>query len=248
DPRNVTVSPDGRRIVFARSRSGSDAVNCLWVLDLDRDAERLVADPRALLGSNLEAHLPAEERARRERAREAAGGVVAYATDANVVAAAFALDGRLFVAGLVSAAARELRVPGPVFDPRPDPTARRVAYVSGPVLRVAELDGRSWVVAGEPDNADVTWSSAEFVAAEELGRSRGYWWPPDGERPAVARVDTSPVRRWWIGDPADPVAAPTEHAYPVAGTDNAVVTLHLVGLDGAAVDVAWDREALPYLL
>src|SRR5262249_496809 len=198
---DITVSPDGRRIVFARSRSGSDAVNCLWVLDLDRDAERLVADPGALLGGNLEAHLPAEERARRERAREAAGGGVAYAADgngaeANGVAAALALDGRLFVAGLVSAAARELRVPGPVFDPRPDPTARRVAYVSGPVLRVAELDGRSWVVAGEPDDADVTWGSAEFVAAEEIGRSRGYWWAPDGERLGGAPGGPAPRPRW----------------------------------------------------
>jgi dipeptidyl-peptidase-4 len=248
EPRTMTVSPDGRRVVFARSRGGNDAVNCLWVLDLYRSAERLVADPHALLGSNLEAHLPAEERARRERAREAAGGVVTYATDAEVLVAAFALDGRLFVAGLVSAGARELRVPGPVFDPRPDPTARRVAYVLGRTLRIAELDGRSREIAGEADHPDVSWGTAEFIAAEEMDRSRGYWWAPDGERLAVARVDTSPIRRWWIGDPAQPDTAPTELAYPAAGTDNAVVTLHLVGLDGSRVDVEWDRDAFPYLV
>src|SRR6478672_3852944 len=108
EPRNVTVSPDGQRVVFARSRGGSDPVNCLWVLDVASGQERLVADPDALLGGTGEAHLPPEEQARRERAREVAGGVVTYGTDANVVAASFALDGRLFVAGLRSAGAREL--------------------------------------------------------------------------------------------------------------------------------------------
>jgi dipeptidyl-peptidase-4 len=246
EPRNITVSPDGRRVVFARSRGGNDPVNCLWVLDVDGGEERLVADPHALLGTDSETNLPEEERRRRERAREAAGGVVGYATDDAVVAAAFTLDGRLFVAGLVTAAARELRVVGPVFDARPDPMARRLAYVCGPTLRVAELDGSSRVVAGESD-PDVSWGSAEFIAAEEMGRGRGFWWAPDGTHLAVARVDTSPVQRWWIGDPAQPAVAPAEIAYPAAGTDNALVTLHVIGLDGARVDVEWDRQEFPYL-
>ncbi len=248
EPRTITVSPDGQRVVFARSRHGSDPVNCLWLLDVASGTETLVADPAVLLGAGGESHLPPEERARRERAREQAGGVVTYATDTNVVVAAFALDGRLFVAGLLSAAAREVKAAGPVFDPRPDPGARRVAYVSGPVLRIAELDGHSWMLAGEPDDPDISWGSAEFIAAEEIGRSRGYWWSPDGDRIAATRVDTSPIGRWWIGDPANPATTPTELAYPAAGTDNAVVTLHLLGLNGSRVAVEWDRQAFPYLV
>jgi len=172
EPRNVTVSPDGQRVVFARSRGGSDPVNCLWVLDVASGEERLVADPAVLLDQEGGADLPPEERARRERAREQAGGIVTYATDANVVAAAFALGGRLFVAGLLSASAREVKVTGPVFDPRPDPGARRVAYVSGPTLRIAELNGRSWALAGEPDDADVSWGSAEFIADRKVDVER----------------------------------------------------------------------------
>jgi dipeptidyl-peptidase-4 len=251
EPRNVVVSPDGLRVVFARSRGGDDPVNCLWVLDVPSGAERLVADPRDLLGDDDPDDLPAEEKARRERAREGAGGVVSFATNTDVNVAAFALSGRLFVAGLLSGAARELRVDGPVFDPRPDPTARRVAYVSGSTLRIAELDGTNYEVAGESDG-DVTWGSAEFIAAEEMGRQRGYWWSPDGESLAVARVDTSPVQRWWIGDPAHPDRQPTEVAYPAAGTDNAWVSLHIVGLDSAGlpdanIEIEWDRQHLGYL-
>src|SRR4051794_128634 len=104
EPRNVTVSPDGRRVVFCRSAAGDDPVNCLWVLDVDSGDERLVADPRLLLGDADESDLPPEERARRERTREGAGGVVAYAPDRAVTVCSFALGGRLFVAGLLSGA------------------------------------------------------------------------------------------------------------------------------------------------
>ena len=199
EPRTVTVSPDGQRVVFLRSRGGNDRVTCLWVLDAATGEERLVADPNALLGAGEPEDLPPAERARRERAREGAGGVVAYATDARGTVAAFTLSGRLFVAGLVSGLARELVVDGPVFDPRPDPVARRLAYVSGATLRVAELDGASRALAAPgADEPTVSWGSAEFVAAEEMDRGRGYWWSPDGEQVAVARVDTAAVTRWYI--------------------------------------------------
>lgn len=246
EPRNITVSPDGQRVVFLRSRAGDDPVNCLWMLDLATGEERLEADPLHLLGVIDDDDLPAEERARRERMREGAGGITAYATDERVVVTAFALSGRLFVAGLLSGQGRELKVEGPVFDPRPDPMATRVAYVSGRALRIAELDGSSWELAGE-DPPHISWGSADFVAAEEMHRFRGYWWSPDGSSIAACRVDVSPVGCWYIGDPANPAERPVEIRYPAAGTPNPDVTLHVLALDGGSTEVAWDRGAHPYL-
>src|SRR5262245_18632918 len=92
EPRNITVSPDGRRVVFARSRGGSDPVNCLGVMASGGGEGRPVADPRVLLAGGGEEKRPREERARRERAREGADGVVAYATNDEVTVAAFALS------------------------------------------------------------------------------------------------------------------------------------------------------------
>lgn len=252
------MSPDGRRVVFLRSESGSDPVTALWVLDRRRGEpaeERLVAEPHVLLahgghgdGSDDDGDLPDAERARRERAREAAGGITSYATDDDVTVVAFALNGRLFVGGLVSGSARELDVPGPVFDPRPDPGARRLAYVCGRTLRVAELDGSTRVVAGgDDDPPTVSWGAADFIAAEEMGRHRGYWWSPDGDQLAVCRVDEGPVQEWVVADPANPDRPARTIRYPAAGTDNAVVTLHLVDLEGHSRDVEWDRETYPYL-
>ena len=68
------VSPDGKRVVFIRSRAGDDPINCLYVLDLATGDERLIADPVTLLAQVDPDDVPAEERARRERMRESAVG------------------------------------------------------------------------------------------------------------------------------------------------------------------------------
>ena len=238
--------------MFLRTRSGTDPVNCLWVVDSATGEERLVADPVELLADEPETSgaddLPPDERARRERTRESAGGITAYAVDTDATLAAFALAGRLFVSDLDTGEARELAVSGPVFDPRPDPAAQRVAYVSGATLCVAELDG-TWrtVAGGGEEPPTVSWGSADFVAAEEMHRFRGYWWSPDGSALAATRVDTGPIRKAYIGDPADPTREPTEHAYPFAGTPNPDVSLHIVKLTGGVVDVEWDRDRFEYI-
>jgi dipeptidyl-peptidase-4 len=268
-PRAFRVSPDGQRITFLRSKAGDDPVTCLWEASADTGEERLVADPRAL-GADEE-NLPPEERARRERVRETAAGIVSYATDDAAAIAVFALSGQVYAVPLGSSAGPARLVPAevPALDPRPDPTGTKVAYVHDGALRVIELGTGEDTVVAQQDG--VTFGLAEFVAAEEMGRSRGYWWSPDGTRLLVARVDESPVTRWHIADPANPDKAPVEVAYPAAGTANAEVSLLIATLAGASHDdtgpiartplavippagpkldpvAGWDRAAFPYFV
>ncbi|MFJ2827630.1 prolyl oligopeptidase family serine peptidase [Streptomyces sp. NPDC087263] len=249
-PRAFAVAPDGSRVVFLRSRSGTDRANLLWVLDVADGTERVAADPQALLGGVTE-HLSTAERARRERSREGSGGIVGYATDTAVELASFALSGRLFTAELRAGTARELRVPGPVIDPRPSPDGRLVAYVSGSALRVVGAEGENDRALAEPEPSaepgTVSYGLAEFIAAEEMQRSRGFWWSPQGDRLLVARADDAPVRRWWISDPAQPERDPQQVAYPAAGSANADVRLYVIDLDGVRTEVVWDRARYPYL-
>ncbi|MFD1659341.1 prolyl oligopeptidase family serine peptidase [Streptomyces caeni] len=245
-PRAFTVAPDGSRVVFLRSASGTDRAHRLWVLDMADGTERPGADPEMLLGGAAE-QLPPEERARRERSREGGAGIVGYATDNAVELASFALSGRLFTAELRAGTTRELPVPGPVIDPRPAPDGRHIAYVTRGALRVTGAEGEDDRALAEPESESVSYGSAEFIAAEEMDRSRGFWWSPDSDRLLVARVDDAPVRRWWISDPAHPDRRPQPVAYPAAGTDNAEVRLFALGLDGVRTEVVWDRAGYPYL-
>jgi dipeptidyl-peptidase 4 len=248
-PRGFQVSPDGSRVLFLRSASGEDRRHILWKYDVATGAESRLADPAELLGAEPE-DLPPEERARRERSREQAGGVVGNATDDEVRIVAFALSGRLFVADAVTGEARELDTAPGVIDPRPDPTGQHVAYVSGGALRVVNVDGTGDRALAEPAGPDQACGVAEFIAAEEMGRARGYWWSPDGSRLLVAFTDKSRVRRWHIADPANPETAPNVVSYPAAGTDNVDVRLAVVSVDRdriSRVDVDWHGGELPYL-
>ncbi|MCY3633381.1 MAG: prolyl oligopeptidase family serine peptidase [bacterium] len=247
-PRSFAVSDDGCRVAFLRSMAGDDPVNRLWLLDTSTGEQLVAADPVELLADPGEENLPPAERARRERARESGGGIVAYAGDPGLTRIAFALDGRAFLADVAGGSVESLPTMPGAFDPRPSPDGQRVAYVSGSSLRVvdAAADGLDLLVIDEPGDT-VSWGSAEFIAAEEMGRSRGFWWSPDSQRLLVARVDTAEVPIWHIASPADPATAPVPMAYPAAGTVNADVSLAVVGIDGSCIDVAWDRDACEYL-
>jgi dipeptidyl-peptidase 4 len=258
-PRAFRVSPDGARVAYLRTKDGTDPVTCLWVLEVNSGQERLVADPREL-GADEE-DLPPQERARRERVREQAGGIVAYATDHAVTLAVFALSGRVYAASLTSGSAgarpvREVATRTPALDPRPDPAGQRLAYVCEGALRVADLTdgaGDDRVIADPRGAPGVTFGLPEFIAAEEMERQRGYWWAPDGSALLVARVDETPVTRWHIAHPAQPEREATVVAYPAAGTPNAEVSLLLARLDGTVVPVETvlvdtGPAAFPYLV
>lgn len=248
-PRHLHVTADGMRVLFLRSGHGTDPVGRLWSVDVATGEERLLADPLALLSDGDE-QVSAAERARRERSREGSSGIVAFAVDRAATVAAFALSSRLWVTDLATGTTRELPAAGPVIDPRPDPTGSWVAYAADRSLHAVRVDGSQTRVLAAPDadEPSVSWGVAEFVAAEEMERFRGYWWAPDGSAVLAARVDEAPVQRWHIADPANPGSAPVEVAYPRAGTANADVAVHLLGLDGSRLDVGWDRAELPYLV
>ncbi len=254
-PRAVTVSRDGGRVLFLRTRGGQDPVTCLWQLDLTDGGggrERLIADPAASWNVGP-GDVPEAEQVRRERTRELAAGIVAYSADADCRTVVFAVDGRLWVLRDGEGPHGLADVPEPVpaadgvADPAIDPTGQRVAYVVDGALHVTELaDGTGRLLAA-PEHDEVSYGLPEHVAAESMYRYRGHWWAPDGQRLLVARVDNSPVRRWWIADPADPERPPRAVRYPVAGTANADVTLHVLRLDGSRTEVTWDRRGHEYL-
>ena len=247
-PHDWAISPDGGRILFLRSRGGTDPVSCLWSFDVATGTEHVLVDPHAVDAGD--GGSSAEEQQMREYLRESHVGVTAFATDDSTDVVVFVLNGRLAVLRLdeggevrLCASAR-----GPVFDPRPAPDGQHIAYVRNGALRVVQVnDARDWLLA-EPEHTGVTYGLAELTAAEDMKRMRGFWWSDDSDALLVARVDDTRVNRWYVQDPSDPGAPPRAVAYPAAGTPNPDVSLRIVRLDGSFTEVVWDREEFEYLL
>ena len=248
EPRNIVVSPDGKRVLFLRSAAGNDTVNSLWLCHTERNTETCIADIRALLTGTSSENESAQERARRERAREGAAGIVSFSCDSEVQQVAFAVSGRLFVSDMHGA--HEIAVknpaPGTMYDARISPDGKHIAYVRGSALFVCDMQGNEECLTSETAT-DVTWGVAEFVAAEEMNRQRGYWWSPNSDALVVERVDNSPIELITIADPSQPTDEPQTRRYPFAGTNNARTSLHIIDLQKRSTDIRWDADAFEYL-
>ena len=223
-PRAFRIADDGSRVTFLRSRAGDDTVAGLWVLDVATGEERELYHPDA------EERVSRDELDRRERAREPQSGVTAYDADANLHARDVRRGWRRSAWSRWPTARSA----------RSRPSARRSTRGSirpGRASRTratarcactTSTSGSDDVLADD-DDPDVRWGVAEFIAAEEMERLRGFWWAPDGTRVLACRVDDRPVGIWHIASPIDPAAAPRAVRYPRAGTANSIVTLHVLG-------------------
>ncbi len=136
---------------------------------------------------------------------------------------------------------------GAPFDPHLSPDGHHVAFARDGDLFVSSADGgppRRLVHHEEGTELGV----AEFVAQEELDRTRGHWFSPDGKFLVFQRTDARKVDTIYVSDPRHPEAAPNPFKYPRAGKENAVVDLGIVRVSGGApVWVRWDTRRHPYL-
>ncbi len=251
EPRSFRVSADGQRVTFLRSSGGSDPYTRMWLLEKNANgtvptwSEHLLVDP-ADLDRSPDGELPPEELARRERLREQADGITSYDVDRELSRAVFALNGAVFLVDISAGTVTGLATKPGAYDPRLSPNGEFVAYIADRCLHVIgtqpTANSEDRLVIGESDEK-VAWGVADFNAAEEFDRYRGFWWSPDSNALLVARVDDTPVQSWWISDPANPNKQPRAHLYPAAGTDNAVVSLAVFNVASLArTDVGWALE------
>lgn len=246
----VTITPDGSKVLFLRS-GPRDRVQNLYEWDVANRVERVLLTADRLLGSAEETLTP-EEKARRERARQTARGIASFELSKDGTRLLVPISGRLFVVALADGAITEIRpqakdAPAPL-DARFSPDASKVAFVRAGELWVTEIDSGAEQRLSPPAAPDLSHGDAEFVAQEEMGRSRGYWWSPDSAALVYQTTDTSKVESVYISDPLNPFVPAQSWKYPRAGTTNATVTLSAVAVPGGTpVPLEWDREMFPYL-
>ena len=181
------------------------------------------------------------------RARVITRGIVGYSPDPSLTRAAFTLGGRLFVSDLGSGTTTELAADEAAREPALDPTGTTVAYVAGGNLRVSATDGSGDRLLAGDDDPDVVGASPSSSRQRRWTATAASGGLRTGRRAGSPRRQPPHPRVAHRG-PVGPVGLPQGVRYPAAGTDNAIVTLHVLGLDGSSVEVPWDRERFPYLL
>ncbi|WP_394822168.1 DPP IV N-terminal domain-containing protein [Pendulispora albinea] len=253
-PKNLVPTEDGRIVLFLRARA-RDASQSLWETDLTTGQTRELLRPEALR-SGPET-LSAEERARRERQRISAAGFTSFQPTHDGSKIIVTLSGRLYVLTRASGEVRELPTgKGAAIDPQLSPDGTRVAYVRDHDVHVIGLDGGKELRVTQGGTEGKPNGLSEFIAQEELHRSRGFWWSPDGQEILYEEADLSPVQRLTITDPAHPEKPPEILPYPRAGTPNAIVHLAIAPVpsangkapaSGRVRKVSWDATRYPYL-
>ena len=278
-PRSARVIADGSRALFLRSDGPEDTVTSLWMSVIDEDGnigEIPLADPRVLLADADAEDVPAEEKARRERAREGGSGIVSYCVDGAGNRVTFTINGQLFLTDIAAGVTRAIAIEEdelkPVLNPRISPDGQHVMYTTGTYLVNVDLADTAFdtasgdddceigdaisVVASIPQDGEWKIGLAEFAAGEEMDRYDGFWWSPDSKYVLFETYDESPEPIWHLSDPANPANPARSNRYPQALTANANVRLTLLelGFDsdnccyGAiANEVQWDHETYEYL-
>ena len=229
-PGAIGFAPDSSSVTFLKSETrGLDRV--LWRADVSAEAKpRVVARPPD--GGDTDANVSAEERLRRERQRLRDTGITHVIRAGAADVAILPIGGDLYLQAGKGALRRLTRTPEPEIDPQPSPDGERVAFVRGGELFALDVatgtETRLSKVAGEGR----THGLAEFIAQEELGRSSGFWWSPEGSRIAYQQTDERSIPPFTIAHLGDASYATETHRYPFAGGENATVRLGVVSSSG----------------
>jgi len=240
-PRSVKISPDGQWVTFLKGRDNDQSRLDLWAYKVSDGSVHRLVDSKALAGE--EENLSDEEKARRERMRLFATGIVSYFWGDDSRTLLFPLAGDVFVYDLGQSPDKALRrltrTDSYETDVKLSPDGKKVSFVRDQNLYVVDIATGKETAVTRDGKGPIKYGMAEFVAQEEMGRMTGYWWSPDGRKIAFTRVDESPVnieKRYEINADSFTVF---EQRYPATGTPNALVELKTIDLaSGAITDIA----------
>ena len=241
-PRAVKLSPDGKWLTSLRARPDDRERFDLWALDTVSGQAQMLVDSTKLGTSGT---LSEAEKMQRERARiGGTKGIVAYDWAADSQAILVPVDGDLFIADLLGKVTRLTKSEAGELDATVSPKGGFVSFVRDQNLIVLDRASGKERALTTDGKGTLSWGVSEFVAQEEMDRTRGHWWSPDDSRLAVARVDESGVAvvsRAAIGAEGTKVF---DQRYPLAGTANAIVDLYVIKADGST-RVKVDLESNP---
>jgi dipeptidyl-peptidase 4 len=234
----LTISPDGSRVTYLKGKADDKDRLDLWEYNIHDKQARVLVDSKAL--APKQGKLSDEELGRRERQRTAAlSGILEYSFSPSGDAVLFPLSGKLYYYQLAKKNAKPvvelIDTHGFATDATVSPAGGYVAYVRDQNLYAYDIAAKQEKALTTDGAGPIKNGMAEFIAQEEMDRSTGYWWAPDGRHIAFARVDETPIKvteRFEIA--ADNVATFAQR-YPTTGGPNVLVRLGVMDIKSGAV-------------
>ena len=236
-PSAIRFSPDDRLVTFLSNLKGG-LTQALYAFDPATGEQHLLATAPG--GGVKEGELSLEEQLLRERTRQMSLGITHYQWDRKNGRILIPLNGSLY---LQDAPAEELRLlldcgSKPAQDAQFSPDGSWVSYVQdAEIYLIPAAGGEARQLTEGARGSGKTHGLAEYIAQEEMGRLRGYWWSPDSRQIAYTEVDETHIPVYRIihqGKDAVGVSAQEDHRYPFAGAPNAVLRLGVIGIEGGA--------------
>ena len=230
-PGQFMWKPDGKSFLYMYQ-------GVLWRFDIET-AERTKISPVSQITSGLmegreTAHETEDDANATGRFNRAA---MSLSPDGKMLLGSF--DSDIYVYYIETGEARFL-----TDDPEPEifgtfsPDNEKVAYVKFNDLHVLDLSGGAEKRLTDNGGNEEVWNGvADWVYEEELSVRRAFWWSPSSDKIAYLQFDTSPVKYFRIIDHLELRPEPEQQKFPLAGEENSIVRLGIVGLDGG--DTVW---------
>ena len=227
--RSPEFSPDNKLVTYLQNRQDDKKRFDLWAYDLETKKHDLLVNSDDLLEG--EEILSDEEKARRERMRISASGIISYQWDHLGKSLLFPLGGDIFHYTLASKESRQLtKTDAFELDAKFSPDSKQVSFVRDQNLVILDLVSGKETTLTTDGKGPIKNAKAEFVAQEEMDRHTGYWWSPDSTSIAYIQFDESPVTEVQRNEIYADRIKIVNQRYPYTGENNVTVKLGIVTL------------------
>ena len=234
-PKSLSYSPDGSRITYLKGKAADANRLDLWQYDIKTARHSLLVDSDSLFQGTET--LSDEEKARRERLRLFASGIVSYQWSKDGSALLFPLNGDLYHYDLKKKKSKKLTDTDSFeTDAQISPKGRFVSFIRDQNIYVIELATGKETQLTKDGAGTIRNGMAEFVAQEEMARMTGYWWAPDDSKIAFTQFDEAAVAEAIRNEIyADDIKLYSQR-YPYAGQANVQIRLGVVQLSDQQVN------------
>ena len=235
-PRSPSWSPDGRYLAFLWNDEGVRYYD-LWIYDAAKGKLKRLTDA-VTIGRDASVVMTRAEIDRLATLRRSGGGIFSFQWSPDGRRILFPYKGDLFLVDVPGGELKRLtHTATSETDASFSPDGKRVAFVRENDIWMIDLERCETVQLTDTGSETLYNGLGDYVDYEEVGRSRSFWWSPDGSKIAYIQTDVSPIRELLIPNYLGEFVGVREQLRPVAGGENSLQRLGV--LDLSTLKTGW---------